>query len=81
MLQKLDKVLRSEKVRAQILPTVERVRAELTQKRDALMAWEPIGLTLFGDPLPAVIRSSWGCLFYVPTRTREQNDIRTVTNE
>jgi hypothetical protein len=59
LLQKLDKVLRLEQVRAQILPIVEHVRSELTRKRDALMAWEPIGLTLFGGPLPAAIRSSW----------------------
>jgi hypothetical protein len=59
LLQKVDKVLRLAQVNAQIRPIVERVRAELARKQDALMAWEPIALTLFGGALPAVIRSSW----------------------
>jgi hypothetical protein len=32
VLQQLDRIVRSEQVRAQILPIVERVRAELTRK-------------------------------------------------
>jgi len=59
VLQQLDRIVRSEQVRAQILPIVEGVRAELTRKQDALMAWEPIALTLFGDALPAAIHSGW----------------------
>src|SRR5437667_11661593 len=59
LLQQLDRIVRSEQVRVQILPIVERVRAELTRKQDALMAWEPIALTLLGDALPAAIRSGW----------------------
>jgi hypothetical protein len=59
LLQQLDRILRSEQVRVQVLPIVERVRAELTRKQDALMAWEPMALTLFGNALPAVTRSSW----------------------
>jgi len=59
LLQQLDRIVRSEQVRAQILPIVERVRAELTRKQNALMAWEPIALTLFGDALPAAIHSGW----------------------
>jgi hypothetical protein len=59
LLQKLDTVLRSERVRAQIRPIVERVRAELATKRERLMTWEPIPLALFGRALPAAIRSSW----------------------
>ncbi len=59
LLQQLDRIVRLEQVRAQILPIVERVRAELTRKQDALMAWEPIALTLFGDALPAAIHSGW----------------------
>src|SRR5438309_10661198 len=59
VLQQLDRIVRLEQVRAQILPIVERVRAELTRKQDALMAWEPIALTLFGDALPAAIHSGW----------------------
>jgi len=59
LLQKLDRILQLEDVHAQIRPIVERVRAELARKKDALMAWEPIALTLFKGALPAVIRSSW----------------------
>jgi|SRR5438046_3587053 len=59
LLQKLDRILQFEDVHAQIRPIVERVRAELARKQDALMAWEPITLTLFKGALPAVIRSSW----------------------
>ena len=59
ILQALDAILRSEKVRAQIQPIVERVGADLATKTQALMAWEPIPLSIYGNALPAVIRSSW----------------------
>ena len=58
LLETLDKIVRSEKVRAQILPIVERVRADLVRKPDPLMAWEPIALETFGA-LPPAIRSGW----------------------
>jgi hypothetical protein len=58
-LEALDAVLRSEDVRKEILPVVERVRAELVRKKEALMAWEPIPLTVFGRKLPAKTRSAW----------------------
>jgi len=58
-LESLDAVLRSENVREQIRPIVERVRAELARKKTALMTWEPIPLTVFGHALPPEIRSAW----------------------
>src|SRR5438132_7980647 len=58
LLEMLDKIVRSEKVRAQIRPIVERVRAELARKPKTLMAWEPIVLETFGA-LPPSIRSGW----------------------
>ena len=58
LLETLDKIVRSEKVRAQILPIVERVRADLVRKPDTLMAWEAIALETFGA-LPPAIRSGW----------------------
>ena len=58
-LESIDAVLRSEAVRQQILPFIERVRAELARKKEALMTWEPIPLTVFGGALPAEIRSAW----------------------
>ena len=58
-LESLDTVLRSESVREQIRPIVERVRAELDRKKAALMTWESVPLTIFGSALPAQIRSAW----------------------
>jgi hypothetical protein len=58
LLEKLDKIVRSGRIRAQIRPIVERVRADLVRKPDALMAWEPIAFETFGA-LPPAIRSGW----------------------
>ena len=58
-LESLDTVLRSEKVREQIRPIVDRARAELARKKAALMTWESVPLTIFGSALPAQIRSAW----------------------
>jgi hypothetical protein len=58
-LESIDTILRSEPLRQQIRPVVERVRAELARKKDALMTWEPIPLTVFGRALPREIRSAW----------------------
>src|ERR1700730_2683987 len=58
-LESLDEVLRSTNVREQIRPIVNRVRTELTRKKGALMAWEPIPLPFFGRALPPEIRSAW----------------------
>ena len=66
LLETLDEVVRSDKVRAQILPIVERVRADLAQRSNALMAWEPVALETFGA-LPPAIRSGW--VFILRART------------
>jgi len=58
-LESIDRVLRSDAVREQIRPIIERVRAELARKNEALMTWEPIPLTVFGRALPHEIRSAW----------------------
>lgn len=55
----LDQILRSENVRTLILPVVGRVHASLSRETDALMAWEPIPLTIYGGTLPRAIKSSW----------------------
>jgi hypothetical protein len=57
-LEALDKIVHLEKVCAKILPIVERVRADLARKPDALMTWEPVALETFGA-LPTAIRSGW----------------------
>ncbi|MBV9618675.1 MAG: hypothetical protein JO201_05635 [Verrucomicrobia bacterium] len=59
ILEKLDQVVRSEEMRAQIQPILERVRAELMGKPDALMTWEPVPLATFGSELPPQIQSAW----------------------
>jgi hypothetical protein len=58
-LESIDTVLQSETVRQQIRPVVERVRAELAKRKEALMTWESIPLTVFGPALPPEIRSAW----------------------
>jgi hypothetical protein len=58
-LESIDTILRSETVREQIRPIVERVHAELGRKEDALMTWEPIPLSVFDPALPREIRSAW----------------------
>jgi hypothetical protein len=58
-LESIDTILRSDAVRQQIRPVVERVRAELGRKKEALMTWEPLPLTVFGRALPREIRSAW----------------------
>jgi hypothetical protein len=59
ILKILDEIVRSEKVRAQIRPILERVRAELARKPGALMTWEPIPLASFVAELPREIQSGW----------------------
>jgi hypothetical protein len=59
MLESLDAILRRNAIRSQIQPIVDRVRANLAQKQEAVMAWEPIPLTMFSDALLPGIRSSW----------------------
>ncbi len=58
-LESLDALLRSEDVREQIRPVVERVRAELARKKEARMTWKPIPMGVFGRALPAGVQSAW----------------------
>jgi hypothetical protein len=58
-LEFIDSVLRSENVREQIRPIVDRVRAALGRSKQALMTWEPIALSVFAGALPSEIRSAW----------------------
>lgn len=59
LLQALDTIMQSEKVRTQIFPIVDRLREELGRKPDAMMTWEPVALETFGDGLPSAIQSGW----------------------
>jgi hypothetical protein len=58
-LEQLDRVLRSDAVRGQIAPVISRVCAELKQKSESVMTWEPVPLEAFGSRLPEEIRSGW----------------------
>src|SRR5438552_2109727 len=58
-LKSLGALLRSENVRERIRPIVERVRTELARRKEALMAWKPIPLTVFGGALAPGVRSAW----------------------
>jgi hypothetical protein len=58
LLETLDRLVRSEEVRARLEPIIARVRADLALKHHALMAWEPVALEIFGA-LPPSIRSGW----------------------
>jgi len=59
ILASLDDLVRSDAIRAGIEPIVEHVARKLAQDRGAVMAWEPVPLSLYGDSVPAFIRSSW----------------------
>ena len=59
ILESLDALLQSDAVRAGINPIVERVERKLARDHAAAMAWEPIPLSIYGESLPAFIRSSW----------------------
>jgi hypothetical protein len=60
LLETSDEVVRSQEVRAQLQPVVERVRADSARKLEALMASEPVPLQKFGDRLPPSVKSGWG---------------------
>jgi hypothetical protein len=57
--QTLDGILSSQAIRARINSIVERVQRKLASEPTAAMAWEPIPVSVYGEALPAVIRSSW----------------------
>jgi hypothetical protein len=59
ILESLDAILQWDAVRAGIDPIVNQVARKLPQDRAALMAWEPIPLSIYGESLPVFIRSSW----------------------
>jgi hypothetical protein len=55
----LDRLLRDSAVRAAIDPVALHVMATLTADPTALLAWEPLPLSIYGAKLPASIQSSW----------------------
>ena len=67
-LRTLDELLQLDAVRAYVWSIVQRVRADLSGKPEAVMAWEPIPLEVF-DNLPAEIKSSWVFVLRAGTNT------------
>ena len=59
LLEVLDSILNQDSVRATIDAVVREVELELLQKSAALMAWQPIPLSIYGGAIPPGIRSSW----------------------
>jgi hypothetical protein len=59
VLQSLDGLLQLEPVRDAIRPVVERVERKLEAEPSAVMAWEPLPLSIYPNALPAFIQSSW----------------------
>ena len=80
LLERLDAVVGSEEIRAQIYPIVERVRTQLARNKKAQMTWEPIPLTIYGGALPSGFAPA-GFSSCTQARPLEQNAIRTVINE
>ena len=58
-LEKLDTIVRSDELRAEIYLIVDRVSTALSEKPEALMTWEPIPPEIFRQKLPREIRSGW----------------------
>jgi hypothetical protein len=67
ILESLDTLLQIGNVRRAIAPVVERVEQKLSQDPAAVMAWEPLPLSIYGQSLPPFIRSSW--VFILRART------------
>ena len=59
ILRRLDGLCNKKEIRDVIDPIVARVEAGLSQNTDALLAWEPIPLAVYGESVPEGILSSW----------------------
>ncbi|HZL87703.1 MAG TPA: hypothetical protein VFB96_04950 [Pirellulaceae bacterium] len=55
----LDDLLQSNAVRADIDRVVERVKRKLAADTAAVMAWEPLPLSIYRQSIPSGIASSW----------------------
>jgi hypothetical protein len=59
ILERLDAAVRDSGAAARISRIVERVDGILARDPEAIEAWEPIPLDVYGGSLPEEIRSSW----------------------
>ncbi len=69
ILEALDTAVRSEAAAAHINEIVSLVEQELQRRPDDVLAWKSIPLTVYGSPLPAMIRSSWAFILRANTIT------------
>jgi hypothetical protein len=69
IIESLHALLHLDNVRAAIAPVVERVEQKLARDRSAVMAWEPLPLSIYGKSLPSFIRSSWVFILRAHTAT------------
>jgi len=83
ILERLDGVLHSAGVREALDQIAARVERRLHEDAAALLAWEPVPLTLYKGQLPAGIRSSWVFVLRAGTTSgaeRHPNSIQRMTS-
>ena len=59
ILESLDSAVSAPEASAALRKIAGRVLATLARGTEAIEAWEPVPLDLYGQPLPAEVRSSW----------------------
>ena len=59
ILESLDRIVHSSDLKRALQPIVNRVRQQLATDSQAVMGWEPMAISFFGDGLPTGIRSGW----------------------
>jgi hypothetical protein len=72
VLEFIDRILQRSPVRAFLDAVVTRVEQQLRANSEAVMAWEPIPLDVYGTPLPGTIRSSWVFILRADTETGDE---------
>jgi len=59
ILELLDRAVNEENIRQHMIGVIQRVEEALKNDKNAMMSWEPIPLSLYKQPLPSEIKSSW----------------------
>ena len=69
ILESLDAILHQDAVRAAIDPIASQVEQELVQNRSALMAWQPVPLSVYAGGIPPGIQSNWVFILRAEAKT------------
>jgi hypothetical protein len=69
ILEALDLAVRCEAIRPKIEAIIARVEQKLGQRPNDVLAWEPVPLESYTEPLPEAIRSSWVFIMRADTTT------------